>query len=143
MESLTVEGTHIKKTLWRNKGKLMILHRSVMICLLAVGCLMLSLAVSLVWSEEMEGASLSVEEIMLLAEQGDVNAQFNLGLMYYRGNGVLQDYKLAHKWFNIASAQGDAEARRALSLITVMMTREEVASAQELAREWQNKRSSQ
>ncbi|MGL5949448.1 MAG: hypothetical protein ACRCYV_10575 [Aeromonas sp.] len=27
------------------------------------------------------------------AAQGDADAQFNLGLMYYSGRGVVQDYK--------------------------------------------------
>ena len=30
-----------------------------------------------------------------LAEQGDARAQFNLGLMYRKGEGVPQDYKAA------------------------------------------------
>jgi len=30
---------------------------------------------------------------MFKAEQGDVGAQYNLGNMYRKGEGVLQDYK--------------------------------------------------
>ena len=33
------------------------------------------------------------------AEQGDVHAQFNLGLMYGSGHGISQDYKQAAKWY--------------------------------------------
>jgi len=33
-----------------------------------------------------------------LAEQGDANAQFNLGVMYDEGLGVIQDYVRAHMW---------------------------------------------
>ena len=47
-----------------------------------------------------------------LAEQGDVSAQYNLGLMYHSGEGVPKDYKTAHKWFSHAAAeQGDAVAQ--------------------------------
>ena len=47
-----------------------------------------------------------------LAEQGDVSAQYNLGLMYHSGEGVPKDYKTAHKWFSFAAAeQGDAVAQ--------------------------------
>ena len=41
----------------------------------------------------------SESEIREKAEQGDAVAQNNLALMYVRGEGVLQDYKLAVKWF--------------------------------------------
>ena len=32
------------------------------------------------------------------AEQGDAQAQFNLGLMYVNGKGVRQNYKIAKEW---------------------------------------------
>jgi hypothetical protein len=41
-----------------------------------------------------------------LVAQGDANAQFNLGVMYYKGQGVTQDYKEAVKWYRLATAQG-------------------------------------
>ncbi len=34
----------------------------------------------------------ALREFRPLAEQGDVDAQFNLGLMYSKGQGVPQDY---------------------------------------------------
>ena len=37
-----------------------------------------------------------------LAEQGDFGAQFNLGVMYRDGQGVIQDNVYAHIWWNIA-----------------------------------------
>ena len=46
-----------------------------------------------------------------LAEQGDAEAQFNLGLMYYKGRGVPQDYAEAVKWYRKAAEQGVAEAQ--------------------------------
>jgi len=47
-----------------------------------------------------------------LAEQGNAFAQSGLGLMYDTGQGVPQDYVLAHMWFNIASVNGIEEATR-------------------------------
>ena len=35
-----------------------------------------------------------------LAERGLTLAQYNLGRMYYNGDGVPQDYKEAKKWFD-------------------------------------------
>ena len=40
------------------------------------------------------------------AEQGDADAQYNLGLSYYTGQGVPQDYKEAVKWWKLAAGQG-------------------------------------
>lgn len=49
-----------------------------------------------------------------LAEQGTVSAQFNLGNMYFNGQGVKQDYFEAVKWFRTAADQGDGFALGAL-----------------------------
>jgi len=51
------------------------------------------------------------KELYLLAEQGDVDAQFNLGIMYYNGQGVLQDTNKALNWFHKAAEQGDVDAQ--------------------------------
>jgi hypothetical protein len=45
-----------------------------------------------------------------LAEQGLPEAQFNLGLMYEKGQGVPQDYAEALKWYRKAAEQGNAKA---------------------------------
>ena len=45
------------------------------------------------------------------AEQGDADAQHNLGLMYYRGHGMPKDYLEAVKWFRKAAEQGHAQAQ--------------------------------
>ena len=39
----------------------------------------------------------------LFAEQGNVNAQFNLGFMYRGGHGVSQNYETAAKWWKFAA----------------------------------------
>ena len=46
-----------------------------------------------------------------LAEQGDAQAQFNLGLMYDKGQGVKQDDVEAVKWYRKAAEQGLAQAQ--------------------------------
>lgn len=37
------------------------------------------------------------------AEQGDADAQYNLGVMYEFGDGVPQSYKQAVKWYTQAA----------------------------------------
>ena len=47
----------------------------------------------------------------LAAEQGNSEAQYNLGRIYRYGHGVAQDYKEAVKWYQLAAEQGNAEAQ--------------------------------
>jgi len=61
---------------------------------------------------------------------------FRLGMMYSTGADVPTDYVSAHKWFNIAATQGNAEAVRLRSEIAVQMTPVEIAKAQRAARDW-------
>ena len=45
------------------------------------------------------------------AEQGDADAQFKLGVAYYKGQGVTQDYAEAARWYRKAADQGNANAQ--------------------------------
>lgn len=48
-----------------------------------------------------------------LAQRGEPGAQYNLGMLYGRGDGVPKDLAVAAKWFLAAAEQGqvDAQAR--------------------------------
>ncbi|WP_443636326.1 tetratricopeptide repeat protein [Candidatus Njordibacter sp. Uisw_058] len=46
-----------------------------------------------------------------LAEQGDIDAQYNLGVMYDNGDGVPENDKTAVKWYTKAAEQGHASAQ--------------------------------
>ena len=46
-----------------------------------------------------------------LAEQGDARAQYNLGVKYDNGEGVIEDDKLAVEWYTKAAMQGYARAQ--------------------------------
>ena len=75
-----------------------------------------------------------------LAEQGNASAQNNLGVMYDIGNGIPQDYVEAHKWANLATAQGNKVAEKFMDSIAARMTSDQIAEAQRLAREWKPKK---
>ena len=45
------------------------------------------------------------------AAQGYASGQNNLGVMYDKGQGVVQDYAEAVKWLKLAAAQGHALAQ--------------------------------
>ncbi|MDR1398069.1 MAG: SEL1-like repeat protein [Desulfarculales bacterium] len=40
------------------------------------------------------------------AGPGDAEAQHNLGVLYYKGDGVKQDYASSCQWWEKAAAQG-------------------------------------
>ena len=46
-----------------------------------------------------------------LAEQGDPEAQYNIALLYMKGNGVEQSDRIALSWFTRAGEQGMADAQ--------------------------------
>jgi TPR repeat protein len=52
-----------------------------------------------------------------LAEQGNANAQFNLGFMYGHGAGVSQSSADAMKWYRLAADQGLVDAQFNLGLM--------------------------
>lgn len=51
------------------------------------------------------------------AQQGNAEAQYNLGVMYYSGESINQDYMQARKWFEKAASQKDADAQFNLGVI--------------------------
>ncbi|MBJ7309562.1 tetratricopeptide repeat protein [Rugamonas sp. CCM 8940] len=55
--------------------------------------------------------SVAYREIAPLAKAGNAEAEHLLGLMYYMGRGVAQDYKQALAWHRKAAAQGKADAQ--------------------------------
>jgi TPR repeat protein len=70
------------------------------------------------------------------AEEGSPASQYRLGLAYAQGKGVVQDYVEAHKWLNLAAASGNSDAIKIRATVATLMTREQIAEAQRLAREW-------
>ena len=91
------------------------------------------------------------------AEQGFAQAQFQLGYMYEDGQGVPQDlvqshmwYSLgvpqdlvqSHMWYSLVASQGSrnaTDATKSRDYLADMMTPEQLAEAQKLAREWKPK----
>jgi hypothetical protein len=52
-------------------------------------------------------SSESIEELRTRAEAGDVDAQYNLGVMYANDRGVPQDDAEAVAWYRKAAEQGE------------------------------------
>ena len=77
----------------------------------------------------------AVKWYRLAAEQGDSDAQLNLGVMYALGQGVLKDYVYAHMWGNIASSNGNENGGKVRDIAVKNMTPADISAAQKLARE--------
>jgi TPR repeat protein len=80
------------------------------------------------------------------ADQGDATAQSNLAFMYAIGRGVPKDYVQAHMWSNLAAAGAPASgiyhdvAVKVRDHVAALMSPEQIAEAQNLAREWKPSR---
>ena len=57
-----------------------------------------------------------ITELRRQAEQGDANAQYNLGIRYVTGIGVPQDRAEAIRWYRLAAEQGHVLAQSTLGL---------------------------
>ena len=78
----------------------------------------------------------AVRLIRPLAERGDANAQYNLGVLYDNGLGVPQDRVRAYMWLNLAAMQGRESAATIRDLVARLMTPVQISEAQKMAREW-------
>jgi len=75
----------------------------------------------------------------LAAEQGHAKAQYRLGSMYVQGKGVPEDYVLAHMWLNLGASKLGEHEREMRNFLSMVMTPQQIAEAQRLAREWKPK----
>lgn len=50
---------------------------------------------------------------------GISTAMYNLGVLYFNGQGVPKDYSIAHRWFDSAARRGNAYAQLQLGLMSL------------------------
>ncbi len=60
--------------------------------------------------------------------------------MYFEGKGVLQDYALAHMWFNLCGSNGGKDCVKNRDIVEKKMTPSQIEKAQEMARNWKPKK---
>ncbi len=73
------------------------------------------------------------------AELGDPGSQFRASVMYYKGQGVVQDRVEAAKWWTLAMAKGGGFAqsiRPSVESAEAKLTAEELAEGRRLAADW-------
>jgi TPR repeat protein len=79
--------------------------KTIQILRLSFVSLLLIMAISV--NQSANGKTPDVNDILKSAEQGDPNAQFKVGNMYYHGQGISKNYEQAIKWYWKASEKGD------------------------------------
>ncbi len=83
------------------------------------------------------GAEFLVRSRLGAAERGDVDALFELGIIYSTGrSGLRSDLVEAHKWFNLAALSGCTRAQQCRAEIAIEMSARDIAEAQRHARAW-------
>ena len=60
---------------------------------------------------------------------GNAKAQYNLGFMYYKGQGLPQDFVIAYVWFNMGATNGNENAVKGRDIILEKMIPNQVATA--------------
>lgn len=81
----------------------------------------------------------AVKWYRMAAERGYAKAQNSLGVSYAIGAGVPQNYVFAHMWFHLATTQGHERAPEGRDIAASKLTPDQVAEAQQMAREWLEK----
>ena len=85
----------------------------------------------------MKSAAILMQGRMAEAEEGDIDALFDLGIAYSTGSaGVDVDLVEAHKWFNLAALNGSERGQECRADIAYEMSAREIAEAQKQARAW-------
>ena len=74
------------------------------------------------------------EEWLPLAELGDAEAQYNLGVMYDEGAGRERDLAMAAQWYRKAAEQGFVDAQTNLGMM--YMSGQGVPRDADSARQW-------
>tara|TARA_B100001013_G_C24315775_1_gene326627 strand:- start:145 stop:534 length:390 start_codon:yes stop_codon:yes gene_type:complete len=87
-----------------------------------------------------EDYATALREFKPLAEQGDAEAQFFLGTMYFNGRGVPENLVYAHMRYNIAASTGHWVAAKARDVAAKKMTPAQIEKAQELVAECEKRK---
>ncbi len=80
----------------------------------AIKLAILAMAISLSVGPSAAQIPDNLKQFATRAEQGDAKAQWMLGMMYYHGVGVPENYTEAAKWYRKATEQRDASAQSQL-----------------------------
>jgi TPR repeat protein len=75
----------------------------------------------------------SLQQCKELADQGDAEAQFKLGMMYENGLGVTKDYAEAYFWYWLSATK---PAMAKVHPLGKRLTEDQIREAHRRAKEW-------
>ena len=104
--------------------------------LLALTFLFLLSSASVAFADEFQDYQEALKWFRFSAAQGLAKAQYNLGVMYFNGQGVPQDYVLAHMWWNLSGSNEQKEAIENRNIVEERMSKQQIEKAREMARNW-------
>jgi len=87
-----------------------------------------------------EDAAEAVKWYSKVADRDNQWAQHRLGKMFAKGEGVPKDDAEAYRWYLLAGAQGNRAARAETEKIERLLTPEQRATGQRLAREFNERK---
>lgn len=92
--------------------------------------------------EVRQGEVCQGESCRAAAEKGGAKAQYKLGMAYAKGDcvGVTQNYKKAYFWLSLAASRGVGEAEHPRNVLAQILSKNQLAEAQEKAADWSPKK---
>ena len=75
-----------------------------------------------------------------LADDGYPPAQYNLGVMYTRGEVVTKSFVEAYKWFTLAAGKRYENAKKSRSAVRRLMSEDQITQAQASTQAWKDGR---
>ena len=87
--------------------------------------------------------ALGIKWLRKAAEQGDATGMTGLGVAYFIGQGVPEDFVEAYKWINLAVSKGVTNGIIVRDQLRSLLTPEQIAEAQRLAREFKVRKTSE
>ena len=70
------------------------------------------------------------------ADNGQADAQLQIGHIYYEGNGIQKDLVQAYVWYSLSAKGGNIRAKDQLSAISQMLSQKQAAEARKRLDEW-------
>jgi TPR repeat protein len=74
----------------------------------------------------------AIKLIRPLAQAGNAKAQYVMGVMYRKGEGVARSSAKAFMWFSLAAKKGDTQAKAHLQEVSKEMSPAEMSHANEM-----------
>ena len=119
----------------KNGGQLILLRYRLILflCFFVFGCAANNSPVDSAKNDRADHEA-SIKDLRRSAEEGDAYAQNELGVLYYQGKGVPQNYREAKDWFDKAVQKGHAGAQ--VNLGTLYLRGEGAPQSSQMALFW-------